>query len=383
MNLSCTNCGEVFRVTADQLGTRGKCPHCKATIILPRAAHDVAIGEELRPPPIWFERWLSALGTVVLHLIILAIFAMLPARTVPLSGFHEGQPVLIGHSTGPESGLTEDTKALDRVPVDSSTRAFSVFPAEKDASSDSASAMRTPESVLFGDGGGGEFSENALAPFRGEEDHSDKFALMLDKLQSDGLELVITFDSTGSMEGEIGAVKERIEKMGSALLRLVPRTRISICSYRDYDEQYLVKGLPLTDDLGEVVRFLNSIDAAGGGDEPEAVYAGLQWSVEKNRFREGARKVVLLFGDSPPHARERSDALRLASEFRRKQGGIVSTVTCRQSERIPAFIEIARLGGGEAFQTQNEQEIMAQLMILIFGSEHREKVLEAFDMMIR
>lgn len=383
MNLTCTHCGEVFRVTADQLGTRGKCPHCKATIILPRAAHKVDPGGEIRPPAIWFERWLSLIGTVFLHLVILAILAMLPAATVPVSGFSEGEPVLIGNVSGMESTRTDDSLVLDRVPVDSSTTAMDVFSTNADTPSETAPASSIPDAVLFGKGGDGEFAENAVAPFRGEEESADDFALMLEKLQSDGLELVITFDSTGSMEGEIGAVKARIEKMGAVLFRLVPRTRISICSYRDYDEQYLAQGLPLTDDLGEVVRFLNSIQAAGGGDEPEAVYSGLQWSIEKNRFREGARKVILLFGDSPPHASERTDALRLASEFRRKQGGIVSTVTCRRDQRLPAFIEIAQLGGGEAFLTQNEHEIMAQLMILIFGSEHQEKVIEAFNLMLR
>ena len=44
-------------------------------------------------------------------------------------------------------------------------------------------------------------------------------------------------------------------------------------------------------------------------------------------------------------------------------------------------MDIARLGGGESYLTRNEREIMTQLIVLVFGSEHRKKVIEAFDLM--
>ncbi|MCP4479915.1 MAG: hypothetical protein GY818_17675, partial [Planctomycetaceae bacterium] len=49
----------------------------------------------------------------------------------------------------------------------------------------------------------------------------------------------------------------------------------------------------------------------------------------------------------------------------------------------PSFVEIAQMGGGEAWLTKNEREIMSQLIVLVFGSEHREKVLQAFDLLER
>ena len=145
----------------------------------------------------------------------------------------------------------------------------------------------------------------------------------------------------------------------------------------------MVKGIPLTDNLGEIVKFLEDVTAGGGGDDPEAVHAGLEWSINQNQFRPKARKIILLFGDAPPHLADKDFCLRISSEFRRKQQGVVSTVTCHSEERLPAFIEIAQMGGGEAWLTRNEREIMSQLMILVFGSKHREKVLEAFDLLDR
>jgi Mg-chelatase subunit ChlD len=142
----------------------------------------------------------------------------------------------------------------------------------------------------------------------------------------------------------------------------------------------VVKGLPLTDNLARVKVYLDQIQAQGGGDEPEAVYQGLQWSIENNKFRPRARKVILLFGDAPPHAEQNVLCQKIASDFR-KNGGIVSTVTCRSEFVLEEFEAIAKIGGGEAFLTTSEREIMTQLMVLVFGSQHRSKVVEAFDLL--
>ena len=206
----------------------------------------------------------------------------------------------------------------------------------------------------------------------------EDFQGLIRRLKRDGLDIVITFDSTGSMSGEINEVKRRIEKIGNTLLKIVPKTRISICTYRDDEDIYEVKGLQLTNNITQISAYLDDIRAGGGGDTPEAVHRGLQWPITNNAFRKKARKVILLFGDAPPHSKYEKTCLRLASEFRSQQGGIVSTVTCRNTDRIDQFVEIAQAGGGEAFLTREEKEIMEQLIILVFGSKHKKKVLDAF-----
>jgi hypothetical protein len=130
-----------------------------------------------------------------------------------------------------------------------------------------------------------------------------------------------------------------------------------------------------------VSTYLNSIRASAGGDIPEAVDEGLYWSTTTNQFRPTARKVILLFGDAPPHSDKLKRCLQIATDFRKNEKGILSTVTCRSSSPLPEFYEIAMAGGGEAFLTTNQREIMTQLMVLVFGSQHRQKVIEAFKLM--
>jgi len=55
----------------------------------------------------------------------------------------------------------------------------------------------------------------------------------------------------------------------------------------------------------------------------------------------------------------------------------------RAAEPLPSFIDIAEVGGGEAFVTANERQIMTQLIVLVFGNRHRAKVLEAFKLLER
>jgi Mg-chelatase subunit ChlD len=183
------------------------------------------------------------------------------------------------------------------------------------------------------------------------------------------------------MSGEINEVKRQIERITSTLVKLVPQARIGICTYRDDGDEYVAKGLPLTTDMQAVSRYLARIEAGGGGDTPEAVHEGLYWAVSNNQFKPRARKVILLFGDAPPHAERLRDCLQTAAGFVKQQQGIVSTVTCRSGQPLPEFYEIARAGGGEAFLTRDERQIMTQLLVLVFGSQHRAKVVEAFKLL--
>src|SRR5205085_3628096 len=124
---------------------------------------------------------------------------------------------------------------------------------------------------------------------------------MIGTLRRSGLDIVLCFDSTGSMGGEIDQVKRQIERIGQVLTTLVPKARISVCTYRDQGDRYVVKGLPLTTSIQDVSTYLARIEASGGGDLPEAVDEGLYWSTSQNQFRGTARKVILLFGDAPSH----------------------------------------------------------------------------------
>lgn len=386
MNIYCIHCGESFSITKEQLGKRGKCPHCRATLVLPKSNLQYGHKErQLQPPSRWMENSLSGISAVILHLGVLILLAMIPWGNFSTGEGGEGDQIMIGQLSREQLVDNPDEK-LQAMEIESPTDSTEVDILEVEAFSTSALnplAENEMELSLGAISGGARqsFEIQSVNQSSVLAGGSEEFGKMISRLKNEGLDIVIVFDSSGSMQGEIDQVKGRIQRIGNALRGMIEKTRIGICTYRDVGDEYVVKGLPLTDDIGSVVAYLSRINAKGGGDKPEAVDEGLRWAIQNNRFRRSARKVILLFGDAPPHADKSVTCRKWASDFRNKQRGIVSTVTCRSEEKLAEFESVARIGGGESFLTSNEREIMKQLMVLVFGSQHRRKVIEAFNLM--
>ena len=84
--------------------------------------------------------------------------------------------------------------------------------------------------------------------------------------------------------------------------------RIGLILYRDYNDDYLYKRLPVkrfdfTTNLTAFKRYLNGISIKGteGGDIPEAVYEALYASIQYFDWRDDAQKRIILIGDAEPH----------------------------------------------------------------------------------
>ncbi|WP_148618570.1 vWA domain-containing protein [Mariniblastus fucicola] len=339
----------------------------------------------LDPPSRWMETALSMFSALLIHILALIPLALIPWGDFSTGDMGEGDQILISQLSR-EQLVQTPTEKLQNVEIENpldDSQSDSLESGLFSPLSESPLSMEEFDVTIGAPVSGGSLSfnieslnqESVMAG--GRED----FGKMVSRLKKDGLDICIVFDSTGSMQKEIDQVKNRIERIGNTLFKLIPRTRISVCTYRDNGDEFIVKGQVLTDKLGKVVTFLSDISAAGGGDDPEAVDAGLAWAISQNSWRRSARKVVLVFGDAPPHASKVNDCQKLASDFRHQQRGIVSTVTCRQKKPLDAFTRIAQVGGGESFLSRDERQIVTQLMILVFGSKHRRKVIEAFDLM--
>ncbi|MFK8112857.1 MAG: hypothetical protein AB8B91_11675 [Rubripirellula sp.] len=224
-----------------------------------------------------------------------------------------------------------------------------------------------------------EFDQVSAEQFAAVEGVSIEFGKDIQYAQKHGMDIVIVFDSTGSMGSEISEVKRRISVLGTMILRKIPRARFSLITYRDVGDLYLVRGTPLTAEVKDLTKFIRGVEHGGGGDAPEAVQAGMGWAMNRLYFGEKTKKAMLIFGDAPPHSRDLRDCVHMARIFHRK-GGQVSTITCRAQNSLPEFYQIALAGGGDAYIMQNANRLMEQLLILAFGREHREDVLKFFEL---
>ncbi|MFZ5441182.1 MAG: vWA domain-containing protein [Myxococcota bacterium] len=118
------------------------------------------------------------------------------------------------------------------------------------------------------------------------------------------LDLVFCVDLTGSMGGLIASARAHVGRVLDALrTELHDELHVGFVGYRDHSDgpDKLLHVEPLTSDVERVRRVIDAVKVDGGGDAPEAVYAGLVRCLELP-WREGSYRVVILIGDAPPHA---------------------------------------------------------------------------------
>ena len=126
---------------------------------------------------------------------------------------------------------------------------------------------------------------------------------------SDGrLDMVIAFDTTGSMRSYIDAVKEHVKVLIPKLFKQNPDLRIGIVAFGDYCDMpskdrfgkaYQV--CELTDNENRLIEFITKAQNTSGGDGDEFYELVIKKIVEETNWREGSTKAVLLIADAEPH----------------------------------------------------------------------------------
>lgn len=122
------------------------------------------------------------------------------------------------------------------------------------------------------------------------------------------LDMVIAFDTTGSMSAYINAVKTHVKELVPKLFSSNPDLRIGIVAFGDYCDMkskdnfgkaYQV--LDLTNDENKIIQFINEAQDTYGGDGDEFYELVIKKITEETEWREGSTKAVLLIADAAPH----------------------------------------------------------------------------------
>ena len=122
------------------------------------------------------------------------------------------------------------------------------------------------------------------------------------------LDMVIAFDTTGSMSAYINAVKTHVKELVPKLFSSNPDLRIGIVAFGDYCDMssrdnfgkaYQV--LDLTNDENKIIKFINEAENTSGGDGDEFYELVIKKITEETTWRKGSTKAVLLIADAAPH----------------------------------------------------------------------------------
>ncbi|MCA2216064.1 vWA domain-containing protein [Jidongwangia harbinensis] len=117
-------------------------------------------------------------------------------------------------------------------------------------------------------------------------------------------DVVLLVDTTGSMGGAIANVRANLQTVIASVRSSQPSAQFAVASYRDTTdgaELFRVRQ-DLTADETAVQVAVDSLDADGGGDTPEAWINGLfQVSTGAITYRPGSSRIVVVVGDAPSH----------------------------------------------------------------------------------
>lgn len=163
------------------------------------------------------------------------------------------------------------------------------------------------------------------------------------------IDVVFAVDTTGSMGRLIEGAKRTVWSIATHIREADPNAnlRIGLVAYRDTGEDYVTRPFALTGDLDAVYTELSAYTAAGGGDAPEDVAAGLRDALAM-RWRAGAKKIVFVVGDAPPIARGDAPPYEDLAREAAATGVIVNAIRCGGDvETALAFQRIATLAGGD------------------------------------
>lgn len=209
----------------------------------------------------------------------------------------------------------------------------------------------------------------------------------LQALRGSGVDLMFVIDATSSMQPFLAQARLAVDSMVSTLATLVGDLRLGVVAYRDGEDEFTTKLLPLGSDRYAILNFLWTLRAEGGGDVPEAVAAGLAEAIQRGGWRQGTHRVIVVVGDAPPHERDAGRIKSLIAGFVRGDpkaipGSVVSAIYTGPERAAPkpeedgagAMAHLASLGRGDYLDLAAGGELGERFMWLVLGPHHANEL---------
>lgn len=122
------------------------------------------------------------------------------------------------------------------------------------------------------------------------------------------LDMVIAFDTTGSMAQYIDAVRKEVSELIPQLFKDNEDLRLGIVAFGDYCDMKNAKNfgkayqcIQLTDNENDLIKFVLTSKNTSGGDYPEFYELVIKKIVEETQWREDSTRIILLIADAEPH----------------------------------------------------------------------------------
>jgi len=167
-----------------------------------------------------------------------------------------------------------------------------------------------------------------------------------------GIDILIVFDTTANMGDELDNLKNNLTKISENIKKGEPSPdiKIGVVAYKDRGDDYVIKTFELNEDIEAVEKFINSLNASGGGDHEESINEALHEAIQEiDLHGHDGGKVIFLIADAPPHMDYADDYdYREEIKIAGTKGIIINTIECSGLPDYGKIIfkEIASATGG-------------------------------------
>ena len=202
------------------------------------------------------------------------------------------------------------------------------------------------------------------------------------------IEIIFSFDTTGSMSYYLDEVKGKIQEIIQRLFMDIPNMKIGVMAHGDYcDEKvfYLMQKVDFTNDVDSLCQFVKDVEGTGGGDFEEC-YEWVLSQVRKLEWSPGTQRSLIMIGDAIPHEsdyelnKERLDWRKEADALYKEEGVRVYAVQCQNEKGAADFWkELAQRTHGRHLKLDQFSSIVDILMAICY----REHSTEYFEVRIR
>ena len=198
-------------------------------------------------------------------------------------------------------------------------------------------------------------------------------------------DIVISFDTTGSMYPCLAEVRRHTSSMTERLFREIPSLRIAVIAHGDYcDGPKTITQLDFTDDQSKIKQFIQDAPSTSGGDYPECYELVLR-DVKKLSWRHDATmKSLILIGDAPPHEKNENPHKidwREEAESLKNRNIQVFSVQCLNggnSEAFNFYADVAEITNGYHVFLDQFSYIKDMIQAICF-KQYNQDNLEQFE----
>ena len=220
--------------------------------------------------------------------------------------------------------------------------------------------------LLFGDVGGADVrwgDTGATVEFARDSGREHRVALPVHRPEGRAkLDVLFLIDTTGSMGDEIDRLKDSVRSVAERISALPGNAdlRLGMTVYRDRGDLFVTRTFDFTSSVDVFKAALAEVRAAGGGDTPEDLNAGLHQAVTAPSWRgDDTVKLMFLIADAPPHL-DYQDGPDYATDVR---------AAARRGIKIMPIASSGLDDQGEYVFRQLAQITMARFTFLTYGAD--------------